>query len=309
MKICDIDLNLLIIFKQLIIDKSVTRAAEQLNISQPAMSHALKRLRKTFDDELFVRAHQLMEPTPLAMQLADPICEALNALQHAVQINRTFDAQNSEREFVIAMTDIGISLFMPRLMKMLTDIAPRIRIRVVQIGETLIEAMISRSVDLTIGFVPQLQSGFYQRQLFKHDYVCIHRQSHPVSEESITPDIFSKLRHISVVAAHTGHNEINSYFSQAGISREIYLEVPQFSSLFSIVESTDFVAIVPRRLAECYQKNYDIDFFIPPLTLPLIPVNIFWHSRYHKEVGNIWMRNLLVQLFTDYISIAKPSRF
>lgn len=308
MKICDIDLNLLIVFQQLIINKSVTQAAEQLNISQPAMSHALKRLRVTFGDELFVRVHQFMEPTPFAMQLAGPICEALNTLQQAVHKNRAFDAQHSEREFVIAMTDIGIALFIPRLMQLLTGIAPDIRLKIVEIDATLAEKMINGSIDLTIGCLPQLQNGFYQRQLFKHDYVCLCRQQHPARKKKMTQDNFTKLKHINVMSPFTGHAEINHYFSHAGITRDIQIEVPQFSSLFALIENSDFVAIVPRRLAEFSQKSHALSFFIPPITLPLIPVNMFWHSRFHKDMGNIWLRNLLAQLFTDYANISDPPR-
>ena len=168
MDLRNIDLNLLVIFQQLLMDRRVSTTADKLGMTQPAVSNALKRLRTLLDDPLFVRTASGMSPTPYALHLAEPVGYALGALQTALNRRDSFDPATSKRTFTLAMTDIGEIYFMPTLMEAISRLAPSINISTVRnnLGN-LKEDMAAGSVDLAIGLIPSLTTGFFQRRLFK----------------------------------------------------------------------------------------------------------------------------------------------
>ena len=169
MDLREIDLNLLVVFNQLLLDRSVSTSAEKLGLTQPAVSNALKRLRSVLKDELFLRTSRGMEPTPYALHLAEPVIYALGALQTAFTTRDTFDPLTSTRNFQLAMTDIGEMYFMPPLMVALSKVAPNVRVSTVRPNAgNLREDMESGTVDLALGLLPNLQAGFFQRRLFRH---------------------------------------------------------------------------------------------------------------------------------------------
>ena len=156
------DLNLLLVFNQLLLDKSVSVAADRLGITQPAVSNSLKRLRTALKDDLFLRTSKGMEPTPYAQHLAEPVLYALNALQSVLTRRDSFDPLTSTRTFHLAMTDIGEIYFMPPLMERLSQLAPAIRMSTHRPNTgDLQNDMASGSVDLALGLQPNLQAGFF----------------------------------------------------------------------------------------------------------------------------------------------------
>ena len=164
MQLRDIDLNLLVIFNQLMIDKRVSAVAETLSITQPAVSNALKRLRVLLKDELFLRTSRGMEPTPFALQLAEPVDYALGTIHSALNQQTSFDPATSTRTFTMAVTDIGDIYFLPALLKEVMRTAPQLRISTVRNNAvSLRENLEVGKVDLAIGLLPQLQGGFFQR--------------------------------------------------------------------------------------------------------------------------------------------------
>ena len=168
------------IFNQLLKDLRVSSTADKLGLSQPAVSNALKRLRVMLKDELFVRTARGMEPTPYALQLVEPIHSALDALQNALSQRDSFDPLTSERAFTLSLTDIGEIYFMPTLMEKLSQSAPRIKISTLRnTSGNLNEDMASGAVDMAVGLLPGLTTGFFQRSLFKQHYVCMFRRGHP----------------------------------------------------------------------------------------------------------------------------------
>ncbi|MGH8805582.1 MAG: LysR family transcriptional regulator, partial [Polaromonas sp.] len=164
MELKDIDLNLLVIFNQLLTERKVSKVAENLGLGQPAVSNALARLRKLFGDELFLRTSSGMQPTPFADQLAESIGYALGMIHGAVNARNSFDPASSKRSFSIGMTDIGEIYFLPLLMKRLQQVAPSVSISTVRnTAINLKDAMEAGHIDLAIGLLPQLKAGFFQR--------------------------------------------------------------------------------------------------------------------------------------------------
>lgn len=299
MRLRDLDLNLLIIFHQILIDQSVSGAAKSLNLSQPAISNALKRLRATFNDELFVRTSQGMQPTPYATLLADPISQAIDLLHTAINQHDYFDPFTSKKRFYIAMTDIGDTYFLPRLTDTLLKKYPGISVRTLRSHAELSTNLAAGEVDLAVGLHPELQAGFYQRRLFHHRYVCLCRKNHPLSKLPMTRENFCNYAHVKITSPGTGHGEIDTIMQHAGLVRDIRLEIPHFIAVAHILQNTDLIATVPERFADSCTTPFELVSLPLPIDLPEIAINLFWHSKYHRDPANRWLRQLIFDLFSD----------
>jgi DNA-binding transcriptional LysR family regulator len=300
MDLREIDLNLLVVFNQLLMDQSVSTSAEKLGLTQPAVSNALKRLRTVLKDELFVRTSRGMEPTPYALHLAEPVIYALNALQTAFTTRDSFDPQTSTRNFQLAMSDIGEMYFMPPLMVALVKEAPHVRVSTVRpnAGNLKVD-MESGTVDLALGLLPNLQTGFFQRRLFRQKYVCVFRKGHPLAKSPMTLNQFTELDHVGVVAANTGHSEVDGLLEYAGIKRNMRLVVPHFIAVGHILQTTDLIATLPERFAERCEVPFGLVTSPHPATLPEIAINLFWHAKVNRDPANMWIRQLFVKLFAN----------
>jgi DNA-binding transcriptional LysR family regulator len=300
MELRELDLNLLLVFNQLLLDRSVSTAADKLGLTQPAVSNALKRLRTALKDELFLRTSRGMEPTPYALHLAEPVVYALNALQTAFTTRDSFDPLTSTRNFQLAMTDIGEMYFMPALMVALSKVAPQVRVSTVRPNAgKLKEDMESGTVDLALGLLPHLTTGFFQRRLFRHKYVCVFRKDHPMARAPMTLAQFSALEHVGVIAANTGHNEVDGLLERAGIHRTMKLVVPHFIAVGHILQSTDLISTLPERFAQRCEAPFGLVTSPHPARLPDIAINLFWHAKFNRDPANMWMRQLFVELFAD----------
>lgn len=294
----DIDLNLLVVFDRLLFERSVSRAADSLGITQPAVSNALARLRKTLGDELFLRTPRGMEPTPFAEQLAESVTYALGMIHGALNQRQSFDPAASDRAFQVGMTDIGEIYFLPELMRHLTDVAPQVRLSTVRnTAVNLKDEMEAGHVDLAIGFLPQLKAGFFQRRLFVQRYVCLMRQGHRLDRKSISLADFSAAEHLSVVSPGTGHGRIEELLERKGVQLRVRLTVPHFVAVGHILSGTDLVASVPERLAQRMTGPFGLTAVPHPARLPEIAINLFWHAKQHKDPGNQWLRGVVFGMF------------
>lgn len=300
MDLRQIDLNLLVIFNQLLRDRRVSLTADKLGLSQPAVSNALKRLRVLLKDDLFVRTARGMEPTPYAMHLIEPIGYALGTLENALNQRDTFNPSISERVFTLSLTDIGEIDFMPTLMEALSKAAPRVRISTLRHNEGhLREDMESGIVDLAVGLLPSLTTGFFQRRLFKQRYVCIFRKGHPKAKNPITLEQYKSLSHVGVTSANTGHGEVDEWMLKKGIQRQMQLQVPHFVAVGHILQNSNLIATVPERFAQRCEGPFHLVTSPLPVKLPDIAINLFWHGKYNRDPANMWLRQLMVDLFTD----------
>lgn len=300
MDLKDIDLNLLVIFQQLLQERRVSAVAVNLGLTQPTVSNALNRLRTQLGDELFLRTSKGMEPTAYAMQLAEPIGYALSSIQETLNQRTRFDPANSQRKFNIGMNDIGEIYFLPTLMKRLAGIAPGISFSTIRTtGANLADDMETGRVDLAVGWLPHLKSGFFQRRLFVHGHVCMFRRGHPLDKETaLTRKAYESADHVVVSAAGTGHATVDASIEKLGIRRKAVLTVPHFVAIGHILSTTDMIATVPERFARHCVEPFGLRYVDLPLRLPEIGVNLFWHSRFHKEPGNQWLRSLICDHFS-----------
>ncbi len=295
--ISELDLNLLLVFDAIWRRNSVSRAADDVGLSQPAVSNALRRLRAQFGDQLFVRIGKEMAPTPLAEELGAVIPSALAQIRAGLQRRRDFDPRREAATYTLIMTDIGEIVFLPRLLRRLKEEAPGISLRKVQLSaEDTPRALQTGEVNLAIGFMPDLKSGVYQQQLFTTTYVCIVREDHPSIRGRVTRAQFLGATHAVAEAVGTGHYVIERQLERLGVARRIGLRVPNFLALPSIIASTDMIATVPEPLAAAFE-SIAIRTFRHPIPLPPLPIKQFWHERYHDDPANRWLRQTCTSLF------------
>ena len=300
MELEEIDLNLLVVFKHLLAERSVSRVAEVLELSQPAVSNALARLRKLLGDELFLRTPSGMEPTPFAEQLAESVTYGLGMIHGALNQRSSFEPATSNRAFVIGMTDVGEIYFLPRLLERLKRDAPGVSVSTERnTAVNLRDEMESGKVDLAVGLLPQLKAGFFQRRLFKQRYVRLLREGHKLAKRKMSLAEFSAAEHLLVVADGTGHGKVDEVLRRSGVDRKVALTVPHFVAVGHILQATDLVATVPERLASRMTEPFGLVSVAHPATLPEVAINLFWHAKYHKAPANQWLRSLLFELFCD----------
>lgn len=301
MDITKLDLNLLVVFHHLLMHKKVSAVAQVLGMSQPAVSSALGRLRASLGDDLFLRTQAGMEPTPYALQLAEPVALSLNGLQQAFNVRAAFDPKSSCRNFKIAMTDVGEMYFLPVLMKGLSREAPGVTVQVESVTHpSLKEDMTAGRIDLALGLLPQLQAGFFQQALFRQKYICLMRKGHPLAgKNKLSLSTFTEAEHVRVVASGTGHGRVDVALEQKKLRRHIRLTVPHYVALGDVLSQSDLIATVPERFADRILRPYDLVKRDLPIQVGESAIHQFWHSRLHRDPGHQWLRQHVGDLFTD----------
>ncbi len=298
MELNQIDLNLLVIFNQLILERRVSKVAEKLGLTQPAVSNSLAKLRRLFSDQLFLRTPSGMIPTAFAERLVSPIGNALALIHGGINQQETFDPAKRNRSITIGMTDIGEIVFLPSLVKRLAQEAPGITLNTVRnTAVNLRDDMESGKVDLAIGLLPQLKAGFFQRRLFRQRYVCLIRRGHRLDKKKITLADFQRAEHLVVVSAGTGHGKVDELFMRAKIQRAVRLTVPHFVGVGHILQSSDLVATVPERLAQHLVEPFGLIGIPHPVQLPEVSINVFWHAKMHRSPANQWLREVVLDMF------------
>ena len=281
--------------------RSVSQAAQELQVSQPTVSFSLKKLRKLLGDELFFRTPEGMQPTPRALALAAPVQAILDTISAEFQAAQKFDPRTSRRTFSIALSDIGELVFLPPLLERLRAAAPLTDVRCVSLPpRRLMMGMEAGEIDLAIGYFPDLQgSAFYQQRLFDHPFMCIVRANHPRIRESLTLKLFLEAEH--AVVAYEGRSQelFEIVVQRTRMRRQVRLRSPHFMSLPSIIANSDLISIVPRAVGAPWLHPGGLRMLKPPVAVPNIPLKQFWHRRSRADSAIIWLRKLVHHLFHD----------
>lgn len=294
-----LDLNLIVVFDAIMKDRNITVAARRVGLSQPAMSSALARLRRTFDDPLFVRTGHGMQPTPYAQKLGPPIQRACELVTSSLEMDTVFEPSAATTKFRFYMTDIGEALFLPRLLRALAERAPSVTLRLHRIPEYGEQAaMAAGDVDLAVGFFPDLKAGFFQQRLYLDEFVCVLRADHPLAQGPISVRQFAEMRHAVIALAGTGHEAA----VERALARHrivVALTLPHFMAVPAIVSQTDYIVTVPRRLAQTFAAFTGIAIIESPIRIAPFEIKQHWHERYHHDPANQWMRALIAELFLE----------
>jgi DNA-binding transcriptional LysR family regulator len=298
MDIRSVDLNLLVAFDSMVEHRSVTRAAEALGLSQPAMSAAVARLRVLFGDPLFVKTGREMRATPRANELAAPVRRIMDTLKTEILQSQAFDPRASTRTFTIITPDIGEINFLPSVLSRMATHAPNANLRTLSMPRHATqEALESGGADLAVGYFPDLhKAGFYQQRLFRNELVCIVRKDHPTLKKTITLKAYLAASH-AVVRPEGREHVFEQFLHGRDLRRRVVVEIAHFMSLLPILTSTDLVATVPKDLADVCVRHAPIRILPCPIKAPAIEVHQFWHQRFHKEPANVWLRGVIHDLF------------
>jgi len=302
------DLNLLRVFDALHRHGHVGRAALELGLSQPAISYSLKRLRDDLGDALFVKTRHGMEPTPRAMQLAPVVQSVLSEIREHVLTAPSFEPQNVQRTFRIAMSDVGEMVFLPRLLHRLTALAPGINVATVSTPPKELMSALQRSeIDLAIGYFPDLDGvDVFQQRLFKHTFVCLVRQGHPAVHGRMTKKAFAELPHAVVQAEGRSQEIVEQYLKEQGIRRRELLHSPHFLSIPMVIAATDLVVTVPAAVGEVFARIADVAVLEPPYKMPTFDLKQHWHRSQHDDPGNRWLRGIVLELFGESKTSTSP---
>jgi DNA-binding transcriptional LysR family regulator len=292
-----LDLGWLEVFVEIYKTKSVSRAASQLGMEQASASIALNKLRQHFDDRLFVRTAEGMTPTPRAQGIYPELQEALARIEAARGAPAAFSPATAAREFRICMTDISEIIILPKLINYLQEFAPGLVVEAEKISAGSRQRLASGDVDLAVGFLPDLEAGFYQQSLFEQDFVCLAAKNHPRVQGSLSPGLFSSEGHILVATSGTGHAIVDRVLAKQKIERRVVLRVPSFLGVARIVAQTDFLVVVPRLLGMALATQENVQLLEPPTGLPHYQVKQHWHERFNADAGSIWLRQAMGTLF------------
>lgn len=294
-----LDLRLLAVFDAIYKTRSVSAAALLLGLGQPAVSVALSKLRKQLGDPLFVRTSGGMEPTPFGEGLVRPVRNVLDALAQVTEHQNRFEPTTSERTFRICMTDISQLVLLPRLWETLRQSAPRIRIEVLPLGLDCAGLLERGEADLALGFLPQLEAGFYQTVLFQQSFVCMASAHHPRIGATLSLAQFEAEDHAVISSSGAAPLLIDQEIARQNIQRRISLHIPNFISAALVVEHTDLIITIPERLAQVLEGRGALRTFAVPFSLPGYAVKQHWHERYHNDAGSRWLRRVIAELITQ----------
>jgi DNA-binding transcriptional LysR family regulator len=294
------DLNLLRVFDALVTERNVSQAGSRLGLSQPAVSHALSRLRKLCEDPLFVRTSEGMQPTPFAIELAQPVRSALAMLAAGIGQSNRFDPATSDRQFRLALTDLGQAVFLPTLMREVGERAPAVRVLVLQVGpDALPGALESGAADLAIGGIPAPSDTYFQQRLLTDRFVCVMRRGHPLAAQPLTLDVFVQASHVVPTPGWYQHinQRIDRALADRKLARRVRLEVPHILGLPTVLAATDLIATVAGTQAEQLMSQEEFVRHELPLEMPAIHVRQFWHPRFHHDAGIRWLRGIFARHF------------
>lgn len=302
-----LDVDWLGIFVEIYQAQSVSKAAQRLQIPQANASIALNKLRRHFGDPLFTRTSRGMEPTPRALGIYPDLRDALARIRKAQGESAPFLAADSRRQFRICMTDISEIVLLPTLINHLRRVAPHVSLEAENISDQTPRRLESGDVDIAVGFMPNLEAGFYQQALFQQDFVCLASMDHPRARGKLDRRTFFAEGHVVVTTSGTGHAIVDKMLARSGTERRIVLRVPSFLGVAQIVAGTELLVIVPRRLGEKLASQARVQVFRPPIRLPSYKVKQHWHERFNAEAGNAWLRATMAELFTTRDSSARAA--
>jgi DNA-binding transcriptional LysR family regulator len=275
----------------------VSAAAQKLSLSQSTVSMALARLRKHFDDPLFVRTSIGMEPTPRGAELIELMKSAEFYLHQALEHRSIFDPLKSTHVFQLCSTDIAQLTLLPTLMKRLRRSGPSMSIVLRNISDRTPTQLETGEADLAVGFIPPMGAGFCGQRLFQDRFVCALRSDHPRVDKTLTVDQFESESHVAVTTSGTGHSVVEETIGAKHIRCQVGLRVTSFTGLGPILANTDLLAVLPEQLGVFFAQAGNIRLMELPFDIPSYHIYQLWHERLRHDPPNRWFRRLISELF------------
>jgi DNA-binding transcriptional LysR family regulator len=295
-----IDLNLLILFRQIVQEGNLTRAATQLGISQPAASNSLRRLRRALDDPLFVRSTQGMQPTPRAQQLIETIAPALETIEAGLRKPPRFANATLRRDFTLLMPDFAEAVSAQKLLEEVRIKAPGVTLRFRPLAmRSFANWLENGTADLAVGFIPQPKRTLRRRHLLYEEFVCICGLGHPVISSALSEREYLSHSHVIFTSGQTRGDAVTPTLESRGEQRKIVSMVAHYGTITSIVANSDLLATVPKSFAQSCADSGKLCILPLPFPSPKFEVCLYWHERQQRDPGHRWLRDTCVNLFAQ----------
>ncbi len=297
------DLNLLPIFVALMEERSVTRAADRMGITQPALSNALARLRVMMKDQLFIRERYGVQPTPIALELAPVIAEALATLDDAVLGQQQFDPAQAERVLTIAPNGYVEFVLVPAIVARLETAAPGIKLRLTPYGNDLGETgVISGTTALVLGRVVDPPDNLVVQHLMDEGLSCVVRADHPQIGDRISRKLYERLKHVNIVPPGRMRAGLYQALAEQRLRREVAISVTNFFAVAEMVAVTDYCATLPKLICRRLAHDPRLRVLPAPVDLGTFPVEMAWHMRYRHDAAHRWLRALIVKVTAEVMA-------
>ncbi len=293
----NIDLRLVSLVVELNRTRSVSAAAQKLSLSQSTVSMALAKLRRHFDDPLFVRTSIGMEPTPRGAELIEMMKSAEFYMHQAMQHRSVFDPLTSTHEFQLCSTDIAQLTLLPMLMNSLRRSGPSMSVTLQNISGRTYTQLESGEVDLAIGFIPARGAGFCGQRLFQDRFVCALRSDHPRVDKTLSVEQFARESHVAVTTLGSATPSLRKRSRRNTFAAKSGLRVTSFTGLGPILANTDLIAILPEQLGMYFAQSLSIRLVEMPFDIPPYHIYQMWHERLRHDPANKWFRRLIAELF------------
>ena len=288
------DLNLLVVFDVIYKEKNLTRAGQKLHLSQPAISHALNRLRAIFDNRLFVRHGHLMEPTPLSIELRPNIQRILELAEITFEDRGIFDPKRSQRIFHIGIQDYPMLVVLPLLMKKIRENAPKINIKTSHLKkEDRKIALEEGYLDMVIGVKQNFGSNIQQQYLFRDREVCIVRNDHPEIKDSILLDQYINSEFIGLSVSEFEDQDIDKKLKEMGYKRNISLMVENEVTMPQLIVKSNFLANIALLVANEFTPWLPIKILPIPVSIPDVEFFQYWNVLHQKDPAHVWLRQTI----------------
>ncbi|HJV86325.1 MAG TPA: LysR family transcriptional regulator [Noviherbaspirillum sp.] len=300
MHISRVDLNLFTVFEAIYTEGSVTRASQKLNLTQPAISHALGRLRQMFDDPLFVRQGHKMVSTPLARNMIEPIRRSLRGLEVTLNGVHAFDPETTGKRFNIALRDVLEATILPPLMRRVRQAAPLVDIAASQVERRELETELATgALDGAIDVLLPLSSDIMHTRIYQDSTVIVARKGHPAIDGSINIDTYLKQDHILASSRRRGPGIEDFELSRFGLERHIRLRCQHYYAACRVVSQTDMILTMPGRYARIANEQFGNQIIPFPLEVPAFDVFLYWHASVDNDPANRWFREQVMLSIKD----------
>lgn len=293
-----IDLNLLVAFNALMSERNVTRAATQVNVSQPAMSAALSRLRKLFGDPLFLRSADGLLPTARARDLSEPIAEALRQIESTLVKKPQFVPEKTSLTFKLGVSDYPAFVLLPTLLQALEKKAPGVSLNVHAFNDRdhVVDLLDAGAIDAAVGMPPtHADSRILTRPVLRDEFVTIIANDHPAARRGMSLKNYLELRHVLVSPEGELYGIVDQALAQQGKRRKLAMTLPQMFAVPTTVARTSMTATVMRRVALHSPAGHLLALFPPPVALPEVVFDVIWHRRSDTHPAQLWFRELIAE--------------